>query len=181
MHRALSPGYCCWEKHYWLISLRGSDSKYRGREPGWRWRGEHNSCRRQVGRPSEVKVTQSCPTLCYPVDSPWNSLSQIFPTQELNPGLPHCGRILYQLSYKGSPRIMEWAAYPFFKGSSWPRNQTRVSCIAGRFFTNWAIREAWKAKGHGHFTSGLYTVHREVIFSFKSSVKKKKRLSLSTY
>ena len=32
--------------------------------------------------------------------------------------------------------------YPFSSGSSWPRNQTRVSCIAGGFFTNWAIQEA---------------------------------------
>ena len=39
-------------------------------------------------------------------------------------------------------RILEWVAYPFSSGSSWPRNQTRVSCIAGGFFTNWAIREA---------------------------------------
>ena len=39
-------------------------------------------------------------------------------------------------------RILEWVAFPFSMGSSWPRNQTRVSCTAGRFFTNWAIREA---------------------------------------
>ena len=39
-------------------------------------------------------------------------------------------------------RILEWLAFPFSKGSSWLRNQTRVSCIAGGFFTNWAIREA---------------------------------------
>ena len=41
---------------------------------------------------------------------------------------------------KGSPRILEWVAYPFSSGSSWPRNRTRVSCIAGGFFTNWAIQ-----------------------------------------
>ena len=88
--------------------------------------------------------------------SPWNSLDQntgvsslsllqgIFPTQGSNPGLPHCGRILYQLSHKGSPRILEWVAYPFSRGSSWPRNQTGVSCTASRFFTNWAIRESAK-------------------------------------
>ena len=63
-------------------------------------------------------------------------------TQGLNPGLPHCRWILYQLSHKGSLSIMEWVAYPFSSGSSQPRKQTRVSCIAGRFFTNWAIREA---------------------------------------
>ena len=66
----------------------------------------------------------------------------IFPTQGSNPGLPHCRPILYQLSHKGSPRILEWVAYPFSRGSSQPRNQNRVSCIAGGFFTNWAIREA---------------------------------------
>ena len=69
-------------------------------------------------------------------------LHGIFPTQELNPGLLHCRQILYQLSHKRSPRILEWVAYPISKGSSWPRNWTRVSYIVGRFFTNWAIKEA---------------------------------------
>ena len=85
--------------------------------------------------------------------SPWNSPGQntgvgslsllwrIFPTQRSNPGLLHCRQILYQLSHQGSPRILEWVA--FSSGSSWPRNWIWVSCIAGRFFTNWAIREAW--------------------------------------
>ena len=99
--------------------------------------------------------------------SPWNSPGQntgvgslslqgIFPTQGSNPGLPHCRRILYQLShegnprilgalyqltYEGNPRILECIAYPFSSGSSQPRNQTRVSCIIGRFFTNWTTRD----------------------------------------
>ena len=80
--------------------------------------------------------------------SPWNSPGQntgvgslsllqgIFPTQGLNPGLPYCGWIFYQLSHKGSPRILEWVAYPFSSGSFRPRNQTGVSCIAGGFFIN---------------------------------------------
>ena len=75
--------------------------------------------------------------------SPWNSPDQntgvgsfsllqgIFPTQGSNPGLLHCRWILYQLSHKGSPRILEWVAYPFSRGSSRPRNQPGVSCIAG--------------------------------------------------
>ena len=58
------------------------------------------------------------------LSSPWNSpvqnigvgslslLQGIFPTQGSNPGLPHCRQILYQLSHKGSPRILEWVAYP---------------------------------------------------------------------
>ena len=35
-------------------------------------------------------------------------------------------------------RILEWIAFPFSRGSSQPRDQTKVSCIAGRFFTSWA-------------------------------------------
>ena len=71
-------------------------------------------------------------------------VQRIFPTQGSYPCLLHCRRILYQLSHKGSPRIMEWVAYPFSSGSPQPRNQTGVSCIAGGFFTNWAMREALK-------------------------------------
>ena len=40
-------------------------------------------------------------------------LQGIFPTQGSNPGHPHCMQILYQLSRKGCPRILEWEAYPF--------------------------------------------------------------------
>ena len=75
----------------------------------------------------------------------WSSrslLQGIFPTQRSNAGLPHCRRILYQLSHQGSPGILEWVAYPFSRESSWPRNQTRVSWIAGRLFTSWATGEA---------------------------------------
>ena len=74
----------------------------------------------------KVKVAQWCPTLWHHgLHSPWNSpghnpgvsglslLQGIFPTQGSNPGLPRCGRILYQLSHHGSPRILEWVAYPF--------------------------------------------------------------------
>ena len=38
--------------------------------------------------------------------------------------------------------LLEWVAIPFSRGPSWPRDQTWVSCIAGRFFTVWTIREA---------------------------------------
>ena len=39
-------------------------------------------------------------------------------------------------------RILECIAIPFFRGSSWSRNETGVSCIARGFFTSWATREA---------------------------------------
>ena len=65
----------------------------------------------------KVKVSQSCLTLCDPMDHPWNSPGQntgigslsllqgIFPSQGLNPGLLHCRQILDQLSYQGSPKL----------------------------------------------------------------------------
>ena len=77
-------------------------------------------------------VVQSCPTPCDPMDCdlPGSSvhgdspdkntgvgchalLQGIFPTQGSNPGLPHCRQILYHLSHQGSPRTLEWVAYPF--------------------------------------------------------------------
>ena len=104
--------------------------------------------------PSESHSVGSDSLLPHGLYSPWNSLGQntgvgsrsllqgIFPTQGSNPGLPICRWILYQLRHKRSPRILKWVAYPFSSGSSQPRNRTGVSSIAGRFFINWAIREA---------------------------------------
>ena len=100
-------------------------------------------------------VAQSCPTLCNSMDysmpgssihgdSPGKSttgvgchalLQGIFPIQGLNPDLPHCRQILYCLSLQGSPRIPEWVAYPFSRGTFQPRNRIRVTCLAGGFFT----------------------------------------------
>ena len=65
-------------------------------------------------------------------------LQEIFPTLGLNPGLLYCRRILYHLRHKGSPRILEWVAFFFFRRSFQPRDQIQVSCITGRFFTSWA-------------------------------------------
>ena len=85
----------------------------------------------------------------YSLTNSWNSPGQntgllqgIFPTQGSNPCLPHFRWILYQLSQKGSPTILEWVAYPFSSRSSQPRDRTQVSHIAGGFFTSWATREA---------------------------------------
>ena len=64
----------------------------------------------------KVKVNQLCPTFCNPLDYTVHGILQA--------------------------RILEWVAFPFARGSSQSRNQPRVSCIAGRLFTNWAIREA---------------------------------------
>ena len=66
-------------------------------------------------------------------------LQGIFPSQGSNPCLPHCRWILY-LSHKRSAWILEWVAHPFSRGPSLPRNWTRVSCNADRFFSSWATR-----------------------------------------
>ena len=69
-------------------------------------------------------------------------LQGTFWAQGSNPGLLNHKQILYHLSHQGSPRILEWVPYPLSRGTSQPRNQTRVSYIAGEFFTTWATREA---------------------------------------
>ena len=69
-----------------------------------------------------TKVAQSCLTLCDPMDYAAHGILQA--------------------------RILEWVAFPFSRGSSQPRNWTRVSCITGGFFTNWALREALITDGH---------------------------------
>ena len=76
-------------------------------------------------------------------------LQGTFPTQGSNPGLPPCGRILYQLSHQGSPWILEWVAYHFSRGSSQTRNRTWVSGIAGKFLTNWATRDTLSSEPMG--------------------------------
>ena len=70
----------------------------------------------------KVLVTQSCPTLCSPMDysPPDSSVHEIF-----------------------QARILDWVAISFSRGSSQPRDRTRVFCTAGRFFTDWAAREAY--------------------------------------
>ena len=64
----------------------------------------------------KVKVTQSCPTLCDPMNYTVHGILQA--------------------------RILEWVAFPFSRGSSQPRDRTQVSLIAGGFFTSWATEEA---------------------------------------
>ena len=54
-------------------------------------------------------------------------------------------------------RSLEWVAIPFSRGSSWPRDRTWVSCTAGRFFTNWATREA----------PSPYFIHIPLVFTTK--------------
>ena len=113
----------------------------------------------RVSETVKVKVTQSWPTLCDPIDYTVHGILQAkilewiaFPFSRgssqprVRTQVSHCGWILYQLSYKGSPRILVLVVYSFSSGSFRLRNWTRVSCIAGGiaggFFPNWDLREA---------------------------------------
>ena len=68
-----------------------------------------------------VLVAQSCPNFCNPMDC---SLS---------------GSSLHGIF---QARMLEWVAIPFSRGSSQPKDRTRVSHIAGRFFAIWATKKA---------------------------------------
>ena len=93
-------------------------------------------------------LPHGCSPPCFSIhgDSPGKNIGEgcrallqgIFQTQGSNPCLSHCRQTLYCLSHQGSLRILEWVADPFSRGTSWSRNHTRVSCIAGGFFTSWA-------------------------------------------
>ena len=71
----------------------------------------------------------------------------VFPTKGPNPGLLHCRWILYCLSHQGSPGILQWVACPFSRGSSQPRNQTGISCIAGGFLPAELSGKPWWYSG----------------------------------
>ena len=69
-------------------------------------------------------------------------------------------------------RMLEWIAISFSRGSSQLRNRTRVSCTAGRFFTNWAIKEALLRDKALHYSSifflGRYNYIKKQRFFFFS-------------
>ena len=81
-------------------------------------------------------------------------------------------------------RILEWVAVPFSRVSSQPRDQTQISCIAGRFFTSWATREeqVWlgrlqKAFSPGSILSKTYICTHWVLISHYFGVSQIKMFS----
>ena len=89
----------------------------------------HSNCWSRPFRPPVcvvAKSLQSYPTLCNTMDCsmPGSSVHGIL-----------------------QARILEWVAIPFCRVSSWPRDQTQVSCSAGGFFTIWATRETLRGTG----------------------------------
>ena len=68
------------------------------------------------------------------------------PNPGIEPRSPALQADSLHLSHQGSPRILEWVAYPFSRVSSQLKNWTTDFGIAGRFFTSWATREAYFLK-----------------------------------
>ena len=115
------------------LSLRHMDSSCGG------WSPKHAGLVTPWHRESQFPESERCSVVSDSLRplglySPWNSpghntgvgyslLQGIFPTQGSNPCLPHCRQILYQLSHKRSPRILEWVASSISSGSSRPGNQ----------------------------------------------------------
>ena len=58
-------------------------------------------------------------------------------------------------------RILEWIAISFSRGSSWPRDQTQISCIAGRFFAIWAIGKSMRSLGQAVIWYDCVLIERE--------------------
>ena len=80
-----------------------------------------------------------------------------FPTQGLNPGLPHCRRILYQLSHKGSPRTLEWGMMLSYQGSPTPSTVDTQKCLLNK---TWLIEVLGNWQGNLMFVfSGTILVH----------------------
>ena len=83
-------------------------------DPVYQWR---------EGKGREVKVGRSCSTLCNPMDIQSMEFSAPeYRSEGPNPGLPHYRQSLYQLSHKGSPRILKLVPFPFSSRSSRSRN-----------------------------------------------------------
>ena len=138
----LSQGGGHWLREVHLKDILGEDQEDLIPDlVGETWSGERNKsqfqdfslcpfCWNMLGLPTKiekseelvkVKVTQLCLILCDPMDCTVHGILQA--------------------------RILEWLAFPFSSGSSRPRDRTQVSHSAGRFFNNWAIREAQQLVG----------------------------------
>ena len=104
--RPLPQGAACVNAQRSVESMEGSGSHTEFKDN--EGNQEEEGMRRLESR--KVKVTQLCLTLCNPTDNTVHGILQA--------------------------RILEWAAFPFSRRSSQPRDRTQVSCIVGGFFTS---------------------------------------------
>ena len=86
----------------------------------------------------KVKVAQSCPTVCDPMDYTAHGILQA--------------------------TILEWVAFPFSRRSFQPRDRTQVSLIAGSFFTSWATREALRHQTTTEFREMHFHSSTQMLF-----------------
>ena len=97
-------------------------SRYKSKKPRISWKNHwFMVLSKHLGRKEGRKVTQSCLTLCDPMDCSRSSVHGIF-----------------------QAIVLEWIAISFSRGSSQPRDRTQVSCIVDRCFTVWATREVYQ-------------------------------------
>ena len=129
--------YSCLENRRGPRSLGGCSPWHRKESDTTRWLSTHPQCNfygicncsldksnvLQEQGTGKVKLAESCPSLCDPVDYTVDGILQ--------------------------DRTLEWVAFPFSRGSSQPEDRTQVSHTAGGFFASWATREA-QEQGRPH-------------------------------
>ena len=110
---------CCPTAHFLLYGpVPHRPRTHSGPQPGswWKWKS--------LSRVRLFVTPWNTPSMEFSRSEYWRGQPSLFPGDLPNPGtkpsLPYCRWILCQLIHKGSPRILEWVAYPFSRGSSNP-------------------------------------------------------------
>ena len=117
----------------YVLSVSCEKWKYKLLSHVWLWNSPGQNT--GVGSVQFSSVSQSCPTLCNPLDC--STLG--FPVQHHSWRFHWVSDAIQSSHLLSSP--LEWVALPFSRGSSQPRDQTQVSCLSGGFFTSWPTRE----------------------------------------
>ena len=133
-----------------------------------------------------IEVAQSCLTLCDPMD--YNLCeSSMWSSYTLHQPLSHNGGLVAMLcptlvtpwiaACQAPPsmrilqaRILEWVAIYFSRGSSWLRDRNWVSCITGRFFTDWAMRVSYCNKIICHLSQTISSLKGHIFPAFPPPV-----------
>ena len=93
-------------------------------------------------------VIQSCPILCNPMDCPPHSF----------------------VHWILQTRMLEWVAIPSSRGSSWPRDRTWISCLAGRFLTTSHLELPYICIGWSNFIIFTNFLSEFILISYLSTV-----------
>ena len=131
-----NPGLSHCRQTLYHLSHQGSSTGLKQKPIKMALKGVCNTSHRLTDsiRKKESEVSQSCLTLCDPMDCnlPGSSIHGIL-----------------------QARVLEWVAISFSRGSSQPRDLTRVSGIVGRLFTIWATRENIQTVYSSHISDNI--------------------------